>query len=115
MFNTTDEAYHTKLRRAVSNAFAMSTLVNFEPLVDSTTQAFLFQLSRRFADNAGNEGVCDLSSWLQYYAFDVIGELAFSKRLGFVDEGRDVDNIITNLEGFLEYSAVVWACGFLHL
>ena len=107
MFNTTDEAYHAKLRRAVSNAFAMSTLVQFEPLVDSTTRAFLRQLSERHADRPGQDGVCDFGAWLQYYAFDVIGELSFSRRLGFVDRGIDVDGIIANLEWMLGYAAVV--------
>lgn len=107
MFNTTDEKYHAKLRRAVSNAYAMSTLVQFEQLVDSTSTEFLKQLSSRFADRPGEDGICDFGTWLQYYAFDVIGELTYSKRLGFVDRGVDVDNIICSLERFLGYVAVV--------
>lgn len=107
MFNTTDEQFHAKLKRAVSNAYAMSTLVQFEPLVDSTTTAFLEQLRRRFADRPGSDGICDFGQWLQFYAFDVIGELTFSKRLGFVDQGVDVDGIIDKLEGMLNYVAVV--------
>ena len=107
MFNTTDEKYHAKLRRAVSNAYAMSTLVQFEPLVDSTSQEFLKQLSERYADRSDSSGVCDFGEWLQFYAFDVIGELTYSKRLGFVDRGVDVDGIIGSLEWFLGYVAVV--------
>jgi hypothetical protein len=107
LFNTTDERFHAKLRRAVSNAYAMSTLVQFEPLVDSTTTAFLSQLGSRYADREANAGVCDFGTWLQFYAFDVIGELTYSKRLGFVDEGVDVDGIIGNLEWLLNYVAVV--------
>ena len=85
----------------------MSTLVGFEPLVDSTTTEFLQQIRQRFADKAGHSGVCNFGEWLQFYAFDVIGELTYSKRLGFVDNGVDVDNIIRNLEWLLDYSAVV--------
>jgi hypothetical protein len=107
LFNTKDEDFHAKLRRSVANAFAMSTLVQFEPLVDSTITAFTDQLDQRFVDKPGPEGVLDFGMWLQYYAFDVIGQLTFSKRLGFVDEGRDVDNIISSLERTLDYVAVV--------
>ncbi|KAF4999942.1 hypothetical protein FDECE_11344 [Fusarium decemcellulare] len=103
MFNTANERYHSRLRRAVSNAYAMSTLVTFEPFVDSTSTEFLRQLKLRFADRPGNEGICDFGAWLQYYAFDVIGELTFSKRLGFVERGTDVDHIIRDLESFLNY------------
>ncbi|OJD36456.1 cytochrome p450 [Diplodia corticola] len=104
MFSTTDEAFHAKLRRAVSNAYAMSTIVQYEPLVDSTTTAFLSQLARRYADRGQT---CDLGTWLQYYSFDVIGELTYSKRLGFVDRGEDVDGIIRDLEWLLDYVAVI--------
>ena len=85
----------------------MSTLVQFEPLVDSTSEEFLKQLSQRYADRPDDSGVCDFGEWLQFYAFDVIGELTYSKRLGFVDHGVDVDGIIGSLEWFLGYVAVV--------
>ncbi|KAL2844359.1 cytochrome P450 [Aspergillus pseudoustus] len=105
MFNTTDEKYHARLRRSVNNAYAMSSLVHFEPLVDSTTVEFLKQLTERYADKP--DQICDFGKWLQFYAFDVIGELTFSKRLGFVDRGVDVDNIISDLERALFYFSVV--------
>lgn len=85
----------------------MSTLVGFEPFVDSTTLEFLRQIRQRFADKADQSGVCDFGAWLQFYAFDVIGELTYSKRLGFVENGVDVESIIRNLEWLLDYSAVV--------
>lgn len=107
LFNTTDEQFHARLRKVISNAYAMSTLVTFEPLVDTTTIAFLEQLKRRFAGHLEDEGICDFGVWLQYYAFDVIGELTYSKRLGFVDRGVDVDHIIGNLERLLNYVSVV--------
>lgn len=85
----------------------MSTLVAFEPLVDTTTVAFLEQLKQRFSGLPGTQGTCDFGAWLQYYAFDVVGELTYSKRLGFVDRGVDVDHIIGNLERLLNYVSVV--------
>ena len=36
-------------------------------------------------------------------AFDVIGELTFSKPLGFLEKGNDVDGIIVALEHMLDY------------
>ena len=109
LFTSTDERFHAKLRRAVSNAYAMSTLVQFEQYIDSTTTEFLRQMNRRFADNPGAD--CNFSTWLQWYAFDVIGELTFSKRLGFIDRGEDVEGIIRSIEGMLDYAAVVSAIG----
>ncbi|CAH0025357.1 unnamed protein product [Clonostachys rhizophaga] len=113
MFNTANDRYHAKLRRSVSNAYAMSTLVAFEPFVDSTSIEFLKQLKTRFVDKPGEDGICDFGAWLQFYAFDVIGELTFSKRLGFVEKGADVDNIIRDLESFLDYVSWVGQIPFL--
>lgn len=107
LFTSTDEAFHAKLRRAVNNAYAMSSLVQFEPLVDSTTLEFLSQLKRRYANKSGHSGIVDFGKWLQFYAFDVICELTYSKRLGFLDLGEDIENIISNLEWMLNYAAVV--------
>lgn len=40
-------------------------------------------------------------------AFDVIGELTFSKPLGFLEHGRDIDGIIESLEKMLDYAGKV--------
>ncbi len=107
LFTSTDEAFHAKLRRSVSSAYAMTSLVQFEPLVDSTTTEFLKQLKQRYADKPDSHAIVDFGAWLQYYAFDVICELTYSKRLGFVERGQDVENIISSLEWLLNYAAVV--------
>jgi hypothetical protein len=117
LFSTTDEGYHAKYRRCVNNAFAMSSLVNYEPLVSSTLGVFLEKTEERFCKNAGGNGgeVCDFGTWLQYFAFDVIGDLTWSTRLGFVEEGRDVDGIVAFLKGFLSYAGPVSVIIFLLL
>ncbi|KAL3487074.1 cytochrome P450 [Aspergillus germanicus] len=118
LFNTRDEGFHARLRRAVASGYAMSTLVEFEPLVESTITAFLGQLEERYAtqpegekknneEEKSSKALCDFGQWLQFYAFDVIGELTFSKRLGFVERGEDVDGIIGSLEWLLRYAAVI--------
>ncbi|KAI9710774.1 MAG: hypothetical protein M1828_002116 [Chrysothrix sp. TS-e1954] len=104
LFSSTDEDFHSKFKRCVNNAFAMSTLVSFEPLVDSTSKVFLEKTQQRFCDTGE---ACDLGEWLQYYAFDVIGEISWSKRLGFVETGGDVENIIANIDDFHKYSSAV--------
>lgn len=63
----TDEQVHAKMKRLVANAYALSTLVEFEPLVDSTTHVFLDVLQQRFASEKGK--TVDLGQYLQFYAF----------------------------------------------
>ena len=67
--STMDEEKHALLRRPVAHAYAMSTLVEFEPLVDSTSKTFVREIENRFV-NTREE--CPLAKWLQMYAFDVM-------------------------------------------
>jgi hypothetical protein len=39
--------------------------------------------------------------------FDVVGEMTFSKRLGFLEQGKDVENIMGDIWKWFEYVAVV--------
>lgn len=87
---TTDEALHAMMKKPIASAYSLSTLKEFEPLIDSTTAVFLSRLDELFAET---EEVCDLSKWIGWYAFDVIGELTLSKRLGFLERVEDVEGI----------------------
>ncbi|KAH8155660.1 uncharacterized protein LAJ45_00670 [Morchella importuna] len=104
MFDTQDELYHQSMRKPISHAFAMSHLMDYEPYVDSTSKFFTSRLTELYA-NTGD--ICDLGEWLQYYAFDVIGELTYSKRLGFLDRAKDVDGIMRSIDKSFDYAGVV--------
>lgn len=104
LFSTTDNDFHAQFRRCVNSAFAMSALVQYEPFVDNTTKLFLEQTERLFVANP--EG-CDFTRWLQFYAFDVIGEITYSKRHGFVEKNEDIDGIVAYLTWLFNYVAPV--------
>ncbi|CEJ86197.1 hypothetical protein VHEMI04036 [[Torrubiella] hemipterigena] len=104
LFSAQDEAYHARYRRCVNSAFAMTSMVGYEPLVESTLDIFIEQTRRRYAATGSH---CDFSRWLQFFAFDVIGDLTWSRRPGFLETDHDVDGIISFVAGFLAYAAVV--------
>lgn len=66
--STRSEGIHRDLRRLVAHTYSLSTLVEYEPLVDSTSQVFMKQMDR-FSET---REVCPFGSWLQMYAFDVM-------------------------------------------
>lgn len=82
----------------------MSTLIQYEPFVDSTTELFLSQTENIYAESGTS---CNFSRWLQFYAFDVIGEMTYSKRHGFLEENRDIDGIIDYISRLFDYVAPV--------
>ena len=92
------------MRRSVNSAFSMTALVQYEPFVDETTEKFLDQTEAFFSSK---NAICNFAQWLQYYAFDVVGEITYSKRHGFVDRGEDVDGMVAYLGKLFSYVAPV--------
>ncbi|OCT44841.1 Pisatin demethylase [Cladophialophora carrionii] len=108
----TDEDQHKTAKRPIAHAYAMTSLLDYEPFVDSTSRVLVEQLSKQYA-NTGR--VCDFGEWLQWYAFDVIGEMTFSHRFGFLEQGKDVGNIIQTLTKSGAYTAIVGQMPWLDL
>ncbi|KAF3761754.1 hypothetical protein M406DRAFT_50315 [Cryphonectria parasitica EP155] len=104
LFSTVDNDFHQQFRRCVNSAFAMSALVQYEPFVDNTTKLFLEKTKEFFVNNPQG---CDFTRWLQFYAFDVIGEITYSKRHGFVEKNEDIDGIVAYLSKLFNYVAPV--------
>ncbi|OBT66739.1 hypothetical protein VE03_04087 [Pseudogymnoascus sp. 23342-1-I1] len=112
LFSTTDESFHASLRRAVNSAFSMSTLVQYEPFVDSTTAIFLSQTDKVYAAPGA---ICDFARWLQFYAFDVIGNMTYSERHGFLERNEDIEGIIAYLAKLFSYVAPIGQIPFLDM
>ncbi|KAH6982611.1 cytochrome P450 [Ilyonectria destructans] len=104
LFTTLDEAFHARIKRPVASAYSMTTLTDYEPLVDRTILALFQQLDDRYA-RPGRD--CPIFEWLQYYAFDVIGEVTCSENFGFIEKGSDVGGIIDALNVTMDYNAFV--------
>lgn len=107
LFSTRDEQYHRDQKKLVANAFSMTALLDMEPYVDACTTLLMSQLDSRTKS-------VDLGEWLQYYAFDVVGELCFNKKLGFLETGGDVDGMMGTIAGILEYAAKIGQIPELH-
>jgi cytochrome P450 len=88
----------------------MSALVHYEAFVDECADLFANRLSELSAAKA----TVDMRHWFQCYAFDVIGMITYAKRLGFLDSGEDVGNVISALEDHLGYASIVGIFPSLH-
>lgn len=112
IFATQNEAIHRALKRPISNVYSMSHLVSFEPYVDTAMKVFCEQLESRFAKTESGSGSgktipCDFGQWLQMFALDVMGELTFSHRFGFMEKGEDIDGVMAELWSTLQKTALV--------
>lgn len=106
IFATQDEELHRLLKRPIASIYSMSNLVSFESYVDTTMTVLLQEFDCRFV---ATQEVCDLGKWLQMFAFDVMGEITFSKRLGFLESGDDVSGLMDQIWQYFKKSAPVSA------
>jgi len=101
----------------------MTALVEMEQFVDLCSDIFMTRLGE-FADQ---KATFDLGHWLQCYAvfilfllyvvngqFDVIGEITFAKRFGFLDKGEDINGLMKGIDAYLSYGAKVGMIPELH-
>ncbi|KIW12773.1 hypothetical protein PV08_07960 [Exophiala spinifera] len=102
-FSALSNALHKKLIRYTAAAFSMTSIVELEPFVDSSVEFFV----RRIKELGSNEAPMNMAQWFQWYAFDVIGELTFSTRYGFMEQARDVGNSTRMVDQFNTYVAFV--------
>jgi hypothetical protein len=82
----------------------MSNMMSFEVYVDTTMSCFFDQLRTRFVQTGK---ACDLGIWLQWFAFDFMGEITFSKRLGFLERAEDVGNITANIWKYFQKASPI--------
>ena len=54
----------------------------------------------------------DLNS--QYYTFNTIGEITFGKKLGFLEQGKDVDHTMKAIDLTLTYNAIIGQVPLAH-
>ena len=87
--------------------FTQTAVLGYETFVEETIQVFTTELDHRFVDKDGSQGVIDFDTWLHYFAFDVISDLTYSKRHGFLSRAEDVRGIIGWVIAFAQYGFVV--------
>jgi cytochrome P450 len=101
--------------------YAMSSLVSYEPFVDKVNGEFMAALGK----HAEYERTFDLFTWMQFYAFDVIGEITLGRSFGLLEAGYDKDGLLHAAHvGILTYGSTIglvpeinpwllWVCKFL--
>lgn len=101
---------HADTRKLFQGMYSMSTLVSYEPFVDHCSEIFISRLT----DFAQTREVLDMGHWLQCYAFDVIGDITYSKRFGFLDRGEDVEGTMAALRKMMKYSTLIGIYAKMH-
>lgn len=111
IFSETSKAQHASKRKACSQMYAMSTLISYEPFVNKVNGEFV----ARLRDFAKNKKSFDLFTWMQFYAFDVIGEITIGESFGLIEAGHDKDGLLDAIDfGNVRYGAIVGLMPEIH-
>ena len=80
---TADEKDHPRLRRVLAHAFSDKEIREQEPLVRKHVDVLMRRLNEHSAT-----GTVDMSRWLNWATFDIIGDLAFGEPFGCLETGE---------------------------
>ncbi|OTA33106.1 hypothetical protein BTJ68_06362 [Hortaea werneckii EXF-2000] len=111
IFTETRESVHAVKKRYASHAYSMSAMQQLSGCIEATERLLVEKLegvaSAGAGDGKGKGGVVDLGDYLHYFAFDVLGEVAFSRKFGFLDAGADLEGAIKTIDAMQWYDGIV--------
>ncbi|KAK1144855.1 hypothetical protein N8T08_004868 [Aspergillus melleus] len=110
LFSEQNNQLHALNRRKTSSLYSMSTLVTYEPFVDRCNQ----MLCDRLDSFAKDKEAFDVPTWMQYYAFDVIGDITTSEPFGLLKTGHDAWGVLKAIDEILKYGSTIGIFPELH-
>ncbi|KAJ5281445.1 hypothetical protein N7478_006817 [Penicillium angulare] len=102
-----DEDWHNQNIKPIRGLWSMTKVLEYEPLIDETISKFVDKLSLRFVDGVNANKICPADEWIGFFAWDVTANFSFGRHYGFIDQEKDVDNLITDSTAGLIYFAPV--------
>lgn len=109
--STTDPKKKNERSRYFAAGYTLSNILQNEEAIDSTVRMFLSRLDK-FAETG--EGF-ELDKHFTFMAFDVVGEILFSKQFGFLKAGHDIGKAIENGVVLSVYASVVGFVRWFHV
>lgn len=94
IFTEIRENVHAVKKRYASNAYSMATMHTMAGYIEDTERFLTSKLDQMCATS---DQYCNLGDYLHYFAFDVLGEIAFSRKFGFLDAGYDLEKAIKTI------------------
>jgi cytochrome P450 len=81
---TRDKQLHKQKRKLWDHAFSTKALKDYEPRLNRHALALMTRL-REYA----KEPSVRITNWLNYYSFDVMGDIGFSRSFGMMEKGEE--------------------------
>ena len=117
IFTEIREEVHAQKKKVANVPYSMAAMRQLSPFIDDTIEVLSKKIGEycpRSGDDHGKgydqrtgRQVLDLGAWLHYFAFDVLGEVAFGRAFGFLEAGVDVEGAIKTIDDSQRYNGLV--------
>lgn len=108
---TRDKQEHKQRRKAWDHAFNAKALREYEPRLNRHALALMTKLK----EEAQNPSV-RITNWVNFYSFDVMGDIGFSRSFGMLEKGEE-DPMIKLLHSSMEplsvFGHIPWALNLI--
>ena len=104
IFTETREDVHAIKKRYASNPYSMAMMHTMAGYIEDTERLLMSKLD---AMCQSRDQYCNLGDYLHYFAFDVLGEIAFSRNFGFLEAGYDLERAIKTIDDMQWYDGIV--------
>ncbi|KAH8808618.1 cytochrome P450 [Xylogone sp. PMI_703] len=107
-FSTQSNEFHARALRPIGKFYKMSSLLSTQqPNVENTIELFCKRLDEEFVNGPNAGRTCSMDQWLLFFAWDVIGQMTFSKPMGFLEKGKDDTGLLITADKALDYFATI--------
>lgn len=108
---TRDKDEHKRRRKAWDHAFNAKSLRDYEPRLNRHALALMSRLQEQ-----ARQPSVRITNWVNFYSFDVMGDVGFSRSFGMVEKGEEADVIKLlhkSMEPLSIFSHLVWALNLI--
>lgn len=95
IFTEIRENVHAAKKRHVSQPYSMANMQQMAGYIEDTQRLLMEKLDEKCEKDGQS---VDLGDYLHYFAFDALGEIAFSRKFGFLEAGYDVEGAINTID-----------------
>ncbi|KAI2629194.1 cytochrome P450 [Hypomontagnella submonticulosa] len=117
IFTEIREDVHAMKKKVANVPYSMAAMRQLSPFIDDTIDLLASRLDQFCPDTAipgfqqaglpGRNQIVNLGDWLHFFAFDVLGEVAFGKSFGFLAAGVDKEDAIKTIDNSQKYNGIV--------
>jgi hypothetical protein len=93
--------------RPVQKLYGLGNALQIESIMNDNLRTLCEQLESRYMAGANKGKTCDVADWISFFAWDFLGDMTWSKRIGFMEKGADIGDMLGTAERVMRYFSVV--------